>query len=134
MKLTYDDIIAMHDQAISQFGGINGVRDRNAIESVLNNIYATFGGVELYPEVTSKASFLAFGLIKNHAFLDGNKRIGTATLLTFLNMNGYEIEATNEELVELALDIAQSKKDQEEIKSWIEDHHKVREKSKSFSV
>ena len=133
MRLTYDDIIRMHDQAISKFGGVNGVRDKNEIESVLNNIYATFGGVELYPEISSKASFLAFGLIKGHAFLDGNKRIGTSVMLTFLDMNGCEVDATNEEIIELALDIAQSKKGQEEIKDWIEAHQKVKENSKGFS-
>ena len=109
MRLTVEDIIRIHDQGVALYGGSYGIRDLNEISSVINNIYLTFGGQELYPEVTDKASFLAFGLIKNHAFVDGNKRVGVATMLTFLGMNNYPIQATNEELIDFGLDVATSK-------------------------
>ena len=122
MRLTVEDIIRIHDQGVALYGGSYGIRDLNEISSVINNIYLTFGGQELYPEVTDKASFLAFGLIKNHAFVDGNKRVGVATMLTFLGMNNYPIQATNEELIDFGLDVATSKLDQEGIAKWIEAH------------
>ena len=122
MRLTVEDIIRIHDQGVALYGGSYGIRDLNEISSVINNIYLTFGGQELYPEVTDKASFLAFGLIKNHAFVDGNKRVGVATMLTFLGMNDYPIQATNEELIDFGLAVATSKLDQEGIAKWIEAH------------
>ena len=72
MRISEQDVIRIHDQAIAIYGGSYGVRDMNEVSSVINNIYLTFGGEELYPTVEDKASFLAFGLIKNHAFVDGN--------------------------------------------------------------
>ena len=127
MKLSVKDVINIHDQGVALYGGSYGIRDLNEIESIINNIYLTFGGQELYPELTDKASFLAFGLIKNHAFIDGNKRVGVATMITFLEMNGYQIQATNEEMIDFGLSVATSEMEQEEIKAWIEAHKKTDE-------
>ena len=131
MKISYEDILLIHNQAIEMYGGSHGIRDKGEIESVINNIYATFGGQELYPDITDKASFLGFGLIKGHAFFDGNKRVGVAALITFLSRHGYEIQATNEELIDFGLDVATSKLDQESIKQWIVSHKKDKEKAKT---
>jgi death-on-curing protein len=65
---------------------------------------------------------LAFGLIKNHSFRDGNKRIGALVLLVLLEMNGWHIEATNEEFVDIIMGIAASEKAEEDLKNWVEEH------------
>ena len=122
MRISEQDVIRIHDQAIAIYGGSYGVRDMNEVSSVINNIYLTFGGYELYPTVEDKASFLAFGLIKNHAFIDGNKRTGVNTMITFLGMNGYELQATNEEMIDFGLAVATSELDQEGIAKWIKAH------------
>ena len=123
MDITVEDIMNIHSQAIDMYGGLDGVRDYGAIDSVIQGIYLTFDEEELYPTVVDKASFLAYGLIKNHAFLDGNKRVGVATMLVFLQMNGYNIECTNEQLIDFGLGVAKSELEQPEIAEWIESHH-----------
>ena len=123
MDITIDDIVLIHTQAIDMYGGLDGVRDYGAIYSVIDGIYQTFDGEELYPSVIDKASYLAYGLIKNHAFLDGNKRVGVAAMLVFLQMNGYNVEFTNEQLIDFGLDVAKSEFDQPKIANWIKLHH-----------
>lgn len=134
IKITYDDVLRIHDQGIEMYGGSFGLRDSSRIESAIESIYQTFFGVELYPDITDKASFLACALVNGHPFIDGNKRMGMAVMLTFLNLNGYELELTDQELIDLGLDIAQSKKDKEEVKSWIIAHKKQNEKSNETNV
>lgn len=133
MKLSVEDVIRIHDNCVSMYGGSYGIRDLNEVKSVINNIYLTFGGQELYPELTDKAAFLAFGLIKNHAFIDGNKRVGVATMITFLELNDYPIQATNEEMIDFGLDVATSKMDQEDISKWIIAHKVTASSAKSAS-
>ena len=122
MDLSVNDIIKIHDDGIEMYGGIYGIRSKDEIDSVISNIYATFGGQELYPSAVDKASFLSYGLIKGHAFLDGNKRVGVSTMLIFLKMNGYELSVTNEELIDFGLKVATSKYDQRSIANWITKH------------
>jgi len=91
--LSLDEVLALHRLVIAQSGGTPGIRDKNALESAVAQPHMTFGGEDLYPTLVEKASALGFSLVKNHPFLDGNKRIGHAALETYLVLNGGEITA-----------------------------------------
>jgi death on curing protein len=103
--LTLEDLFEIHHQAIFRSGGSDGIRDRGGLESALAQPMQTFDGIDLYPTFLDKAAALGFFLIRNHPFIDGNKRIGHAALEIVLQMNGYEILAdeTEQEAVILAL-------------------------------
>ena len=88
----------------------------------IENIFATFDGVELYPSKEEKAAQLGFSLISNHAFVDGNKRIGMYLMISFLELNGVKIDATNEEVAKLGLDVAGGLADSKDILKWIKAH------------
>ena len=103
-------------------GGDIGVRDDDLLESAIENIYATFDGVELYPSKEEKAARLGYSLISNHAFVDGNKRIGMYIMISFLELNGIKIEAINDEVAKLGLDVASSKANYDDILNWIKEH------------
>lgn len=99
-------------------------RDERLLESALAAPFQSFEREELYPSVLRKAARLCYGLIKNHVFLDGNKRIGIYVMLIFLEMNGLEIECSDEELIDLGLGIAAGKFEDEDIVLWIVEHNK----------
>lgn len=104
-----------------QTGGEDGVRDFGLLDSALEACYATFDGKELFPSKEEKAARLGVGLVSNHAFVDGNKRIGMYVLLTFLEVNGITIDVTDEEVVEVGLKLAEGKMKYEELLVWIKD-------------
>ena len=103
-------------------GGASGVRDEALLESAIESAYATFDGIELYPSKEEKAAKLGFSLISNHAFVDGNKRIGMYIMLSFLDVNGVKLEATNEDVVDLGLAVADGSAKYNEILQWIISH------------
>lgn len=120
--LSREQIIALHSQLISETGGIDGIRDEGLLSSALNAPFQSFGDVEVYPSIQQKATRLGFGLVKNHAFIDGNKRIGAHAMLVFLALNGIELEYTQDELSDTFLGIASGDISQEELLEWIVDH------------
>ncbi|WP_405353213.1 type II toxin-antitoxin system death-on-curing family toxin [Ruminococcus sp.] len=120
--LTKEQVVEMHNQLVAETGGISGIRDEGLLESAVNAPFQKFGGVDLFPSIQQKAARLGYGLIKNHAFLDGNKRIGTHTMLVFLALNGIELEYTQEELYTVILSVASSKVDLAELNEWIITH------------
>ena len=130
MKIDIEKILLTHDLIIETYGGLKGIKDYGAIESVVNNVYNTFCGYDIYPTKEEKAAYLAVGLIKAHGFNDGNKRIGINTLLSFLSMNGVKIDVTKEELEKLGKDIAGANvvkqedfdKEKQRVKNWIISH------------
>ena len=94
----------------------------NGLESALAQPRMTFGGQELYPTLVEKASALGFSLIRNHPFVDGNKRIGHAAMETFLALNGYEIEASVDELERVILQVASGEMGREAFTEWLRAH------------
>ncbi len=124
IKFSKEKILLLHQVMAEATGGDVGVRDEALLESAIENVFATFDGKELYPSKEDKAARLGFSLISNHAFVDGNKRIGMYIMLSFLELNGIKIEATNEEVAELGLAVASSSAKYEEILSWIKTHKK----------
>jgi death-on-curing protein len=121
-KLSKEQILMLHAQLINQFGGSDGVRDYNLLESALEMPFQSFGGEELYPTIQSKAARLGYGLIKNHCMLDGNKRIGTHAMLVFLALNGIELKYTQKELYETILAVADGSLEYEGFLQWVLEH------------
>ena len=119
---TKDQIIMLHEAIYKRYGGDVGVLNDGMLDSALQAPFQTFGGEELYPETKDKIIRLAYGLIKNHSFRDGNKRIGALVLLTLLEINGYHMHASNEEFADIIMGIAASEKDDEDLKKWVEEH------------
>ena len=117
--LTKEQIISMHELLIERTGGLNGVKDYGLLESAINNPFQTFMGKELYPTIQRKAANLCYSLINNHAFNDGNKRIGILAMITFLELNGIVIACSDDELASLGLNIASGKFTQKDILNWI---------------
>ena len=121
-KLSKKQILMLHTQLILQTGGSEGVRDYNLLDSALETPFQSFGGDELYPTIQAKAARLGYGLIKNHCMIDGNKRIGTHSMLVFLALNGIELKYMQKELYETILDVAAGKIEYEDLLQWVLDH------------
>ena len=113
--LTDSEVAVIHARLIQRTGGSKGIRDIGLLESAVARPQATFDQKELYPTLWEKAAALMGSLISNHAFVDGNKRVGFVTVGLFLERNGQTLTATNDEVVELAMKIAQGKMGLEEI-------------------
>ena len=122
IRLNQKQILMMHSQLIKETGGTDGIRDKNLLSSALETPFQTFAGEELFPSIQAKAARLCYGLVKNHAMLDGNKRIGTHAMLVFLVLNGIELKYTQKELYETILDIAAGKIEYEDLLQWVLDH------------
>lgn len=117
--ISKEQIKYLHTMAIKQTGGLDGIRDDGLLDSALNSPFQSFAGEELYPSIQSKAARLGFSLIKNHPFLDGNKRIGILVMMVFLDINGIEICCNDEDIIDLGLGIAAGKYGYEYMAEWI---------------
>lgn len=123
MKISSRDMIMLlHQQLIDRFGGTSGVRDFGLLESALAAPFATFGGVYLYNTPCRMAAQLAYGIIKNHPFLDGNKRTGAHAMLVFLAINGIELKYTQQELIDVILAVASGSISSKQLFAWIVNH------------
>lgn len=120
--LTVDEIIMLHDKLLKATGGLPGLRDRGLLESAVLGVNASFEDVEQYPTVEEKAARLAYALISNHAFVDGNKRVGVLAMLMTLRLNGMVLQYTQQELIELGLVTASGKIGYDEIRRWVCQH------------
>lgn len=120
--LSIDEVLSLHQMILDQSGGMSGIRDRGALESAVAQPLACFGGQDLYPSLVEKAAALGFSLIQNHAFIDGNKRIGHAAMETFLVLNGYELNADVDEQEQVILEVAASQKDRDSFTEWLRTH------------
>lgn len=119
ISLSKQQIISMHGMLIRQTGGLEGLRDENLLDSALSTPYQTFSGEELYPTVQKKAACLCFGLVNNHAFNDGNKRIGILAMMTLMELNGLKVLCEDYELVDLGLSVASGISSQKDLLDWI---------------
>ena len=122
--LSKEQILKIHTSLIQATGGSDGIRDEGMLDLALNNPFQSFGEKELYPSVQAKAARLCFGLVKNHAMLDGNKRLGTHVMLVFLALNGYELSYSQKELSDIILALASGYIGEKEILQWIIEHQK----------
>lgn len=124
IRLTEEQILAVHSRMIEMTGGVDGVRDNSLLDSDLNAPFQTFDGKELYPALLSKAAVMCRSIISNHPFVDGNKRTGIHVMLIFLELNGIEIQYTQDELIELGLGIASGQLSSDDILNWLIEHAK----------
>lgn len=120
--LSKEQVLKLHASLIKATGGSDGIRDEGMLDLALNNPFQSFGGKELYPSIQAKAARLCFGLVKNHAMLDGNKRLGTHVMLVFLRLNGYELYYSQKELSDVILALASGNISEKEILQWIIEH------------
>ena len=120
-RLSKEQILLLHAQLIEQTGGIPGVRDLGLLESAIESPFQAFAGKELYPTIQAKGTRLGYGLIKNHCMLDGNKRIGILVMLTFLELNGFNIEFSDDEIIDMALGVASGKYKYEDLYKIVND-------------
>lgn len=115
-------VLLLHEHLLRETGGAAGLRDEGLLDSAVSAPFQSFDGTELFPTVIEKAARLCFGLVKNHAFIDGNKRIGAHSMLVFLAVNDTELTYTQEELTNIILGVASGKIDYEDLLSWIKTH------------
>ena len=118
IRLTREEILLLHEKLIERYGGTYGLRDDNLLDSALNAPFQSFGDQELYPTTIEKTVRLCFGLVKNHPFHDGNKRIGALVLLTTLDLNHVILNTNSVELTEIILSLATGNIDCQELLEW----------------
>lgn len=122
IKFSKEKVLLLHQIMAEATGGSVGVRDDGLLDSALESCFATFDGNELYPSKEEKGARLGFSLISNHAFVDGNKRIGVYIMISFLEINGIHIDASNDEIIELGLSVASGIMKYEDVLNWIKEH------------
>lgn len=121
-KISSEKIKLLHQLMAEATGGSIGVRDEGLLDSAVESAFATFDGVELYPSKEEKAAKLGYSLVSNHAFVDGNKRIGVYVMISFLELNGIHIDSNDEDVVALGLGVADGSMSQEDVLKWIYAH------------
>lgn len=122
IKLSKEKVLLLHQLISEQTGGEVSLRDEGLLESALEGAFQTFDGVDLYPTKEEKGARLGFSLISNHAFVDGNKRIGMYVMLTFLEVNGIHLEATNDEVAQVGYAVANGTMNYDKLVKWVRDH------------
>lgn len=115
-------ILMLHQHLVDETGGSLGLRDEGLLDSALNAPFQVFGDTSAYPSLQQKAARLCYGLVKNHPFVDGNKRIGAHAMLVFLAVNGLELSYTQQELSDIILQIAAGEKEYEDLLAWLLGH------------
>ena len=122
IRLSKAQVLLLHDQLVVETGGLSGLRDEGMLDSALSAPYQRFGGEDIYPCLLQKAARLCFGLVKNHPFLDGNKRIGVHIALVFLALNGVELQYSQVELSDVILRLAAGEMEAGDLLHWILEH------------
>ena len=126
INFSKDKVMLLHQLMAQETGGSIGLRDSSLLDSALQSVYATFDGEELYKTKEEKGARLGYALISNHAFLDGNKRIGMHIMLTFLKVNGIKLKYTDEDIVAMGLGIASGSISYSKVVKWILEHEQDR--------
>ncbi len=120
--LALDEVLEMHQQQIQLYGGSPGLRDAAALESAVAVPQSTFGGEWLHPTIPTMAAAYLFHLCQNHAFIDGNKRIGANAAVVFLILNGWEPTFTEEELADTVLALAAGRLSKQDLTEIVSAH------------
>lgn len=122
IKFEKDKVLLLHQLLIQETGGSDGVRDIGLLDSAIESAYATFDGNDLYPSKEEKAAKIGFSLISNHAFVDGNKRIGMYVMLTFLEVNGINLNLSDQDIIDMGMGLAKSEVNYDSLLNWIIEH------------
>ena len=120
--ISAEDVILIHSRVIEGSGGLDGLRDRDGLDAAVSAPMQTFDGKELYPTDLEKIARLGFGLASNHAFVDGNKRIGAMMTQLLLKWNGYDLTLHTGELADMFIAIADGTAKEKDLLDWIHRH------------
>lgn len=122
--IQFDDIVLLHSRIIQTTGGLDGLRDRAGLEAAIAAPLQSFGGQDLFPTTIEKIARLGYGLASNHAFIDGNKRIGALMVQLLLKWNGYNLQLQSGELAKMFISIADGTSSETDLLNWINTHLK----------
>ena len=124
--LTLDDVLALHADLIARYGGSPLVRDVGLLESAVAMPVATFGGERLHASLEEQSAAYLFHIVKNHPFVDGNKRTGLMAMLAFLGLNGRRVEALDDDLADLVIGVAEGRVTKAEVAVFVSCHSRSR--------
>ncbi len=124
IKLSQEKVLLLHKLISKETGGDPNIRDFALLESALESAFQTFSGEELYPSKEEKGARLGYALISNHAFVDGNKRIGMFVMMIFLEINGVKIDPSVDDVARVGLAVASGKMKYDDLLEWIIDNKK----------
>lgn len=124
IKFSQEKVLLLHKLITEETGGDPNIRDFALLESALESAFQTFGGNELYPSKEEKGARLGYSLISNHAFVDGNKRIGMYVMMTFLEVNGIKIDPSVDDVARVGLAVASGEMKYDDLLEWIIDNKK----------
>jgi death-on-curing protein len=120
--LTFDEVLSLHAEQIRLFGGSTGIRDVGLLQSAVGSTEATFDGVFLHETLLAMAATYLYGICRNHPFIDGNKRTAVAAALTFLELNGVEVDADEDAFYDLVIGVAEGRVSKASVTVFLEDH------------
>ena len=119
IQFSKEKVLLLHQMITRETGGDPSLRDMGLLDSALASAFQSFGGQELYPTKEEKGARLGYALVSNHAFVDGNKRIGMYVMLTFLEVNGVPIDPPEREVARVGLALADGSMSYEQLVEWI---------------
>ena len=119
ITLSKEQVKMLHKKMMEATGGLEGIRDEALLDSALSVAFQTFDGMELYPSTAAKIARLAYGLVSDHPFVDGNKRIGTYVMMILLELNHIEVDFTDEDIIRIGLELANGKMNDKQLLDFI---------------
>jgi len=126
--VSVDQVLELHGLQARRFGGSPGLRDRGALAAAVARPQMTFGGEDLYPDVEAKAAAILHSLVTGHPFVDGNKRTGAALAELFMNLNGLDLAAEDDELVDITVAVARGEVSAEALAIWLRQRSRYRDR------
>ena len=117
----WEEALAIHASIIRDTGGSHGLRERGGLEAALGRPYATFGGMDLYPDPVDKAAAMLESVVKNHPFVDGNKRSGYVLARLVLKTYDLDLQASDEEEYDMVIQVATGQLDVDGIRAWMKE-------------
>lgn len=123
--ITVEQVIAVHTYLIKETGGMDGIRDKAGLEAAIAAPLQSFDGLDLFPSLLEKIARIGYGLAANHAFLDGNKRIGAMVTQLLLQWNGYPLFLQEDELADMFIAIAAGNATEKDLLHWLEQKTKT---------
>ena len=124
ITLNKEQVKRLHKKMLEATGGLDGIRDEAILGSTLTSPFQTFDGIELFPSTVAKIARIAYGLVCNHPFVDGNKRIGTYVMMVLLEINHIETDFTDNDIIHIGLKLARGEMDDKQLLDLILEHSK----------
>ena len=122
ITLSQEQMKRLHKKMVDATGGLDGIRDEAMLDSALSVAFQTFDGIELYPSTAAKIARIAYGLVCNHPFIDGNKRIGTYVMMVLLDLNQIETDFSDDDVIRIGLELANGSMNDKQLLDLIVNH------------